>query len=158
MSRKASPIGLIRLAYGETGKWLPLGATAFASRNYVRSLYSHGIVSPSSWMAILWASKGEVYSLPAGVRQMRTLHRSIHVRVKATSVKSAQSATPQSWVSRLPSRLQSYALLTRIDKPIGVLLLYYPCGMHSYSLVHVGSPQKKNPPTVSNVIHFFFMK
>jgi len=37
--------------------------------------------------------------------------------------------SPQSWVDRLPAKLQPYFYLTRIDKPIGTLLLFYPCGL-----------------------------
>jgi len=94
----------------------------------VRSLGSRSIIPPSTRIALLWATTGQAYSWPAGGCQIRSHHRDTHVKI--TSVvenKSAQIMTPRSWVSRLPSRVQSYALLTRIDKPIGTLLLYYPC-------------------------------
>ena len=35
---------------------------------------------------------------------------------------------PKSWVERTPQKLRPYLYLARIDKPIGTLLLYYPCG------------------------------
>lgn len=35
---------------------------------------------------------------------------------------------PITWVDRLPAPVRPYAYLTRIDKPIGTLLLFYPCG------------------------------
>jgi 4-hydroxybenzoate polyprenyltransferase len=34
---------------------------------------------------------------------------------------------PRTWVDALPARARPYAYLTRIDKPIGTLLLFYPC-------------------------------
>ena len=36
-------------------------------------------------------------------------------------------APPATWVDRLPKPVQPYLYLTRIDKPIGTLLLFYPC-------------------------------
>ncbi|KAF9008913.1 4-hydroxybenzoate polyprenyl transferase [Cyathus striatus] len=47
--------------------------------------------------------------------------------------------TPTTWVDRLlPPRVRPYLYLTRIDKPIGSLLLFYPCAwsitMASYAL------------------------
>ncbi|KAH9994093.1 4-hydroxybenzoate polyprenyl transferase [Russula compacta] len=35
--------------------------------------------------------------------------------------------TRTTWVDRLPPKVQPYLYLTRIDKPIGTLLLFYPC-------------------------------
>src|SRR5258707_1113488 len=34
---------------------------------------------------------------------------------------------PKSWVERTPEKLRPYLYLARVDKPIGTLLLYYPC-------------------------------
>lgn len=34
-----------------------------------------------------------------------------------------------SWVEKMPAATRPYLYLTRIDKPIGSLLLFYPCGM-----------------------------
>lgn len=36
-------------------------------------------------------------------------------------------APPKSWVERTPGKLRPYLYLARVDKPIGTLLLYYPC-------------------------------
>lgn len=62
------------------------------------------------------------------------LHQKIRVRsalaqVAAVRRASTQSALPPpvSWVSRVPSSVRPYLLLARLDKPIGTLLLYYPC-------------------------------
>lgn len=38
------------------------------------------------------------------------------------------NSQPTTWVDRLPDKVQPYLYLTRIDKPIGTLLLFYPCG------------------------------
>ncbi|KII95320.1 hypothetical protein PLICRDRAFT_210192 [Plicaturopsis crispa FD-325 SS-3] len=47
-------------------------------------------------------------------------------------------APPTTWVDRLPEKARPYAFLTRIDKPIGTLLLFYPCAwsitMAAYAL------------------------
>jgi 4-hydroxybenzoate polyprenyltransferase len=46
-----------------------------------------------------------------------------------SSRKNFTSSGPRkSWVDRLPQKAQPYVHLTRIDKPIGTLLLFYPCG------------------------------
>lgn len=46
--------------------------------------------------------------------------------------------TVPTWVDRLPQKARPYLYLTRIDKPIGTLLLFYPCAwsitMASYAL------------------------
>jgi len=34
---------------------------------------------------------------------------------------------PESWVERAPKKIRPYFYLARVDKPIGTLLLYYPC-------------------------------
>ncbi|KAF5333262.1 hypothetical protein D9611_002368 [Ephemerocybe angulata] len=52
---------------------------------------------------------------------------------------SSLPVTPQkTWVDRLPPKIRPYLYLTRIDKPIGTLLLFYPCAwsitMASYAL------------------------
>jgi hypothetical protein len=39
------------------------------------------------------------------------------------------------WVDRLPAKVRPYLYLTRIDKPIGTLLLFYPCGSYHKSSV-----------------------
>ncbi|KAH7924052.1 4-hydroxybenzoate polyprenyl transferase [Leucogyrophana mollusca] len=51
---------------------------------------------------------------------------------------SGHVSPPLTWVDRLPVRARPYLYLTRIDKPIGTLLLFYPCAwsitMASYAL------------------------
>ncbi|KAF9075998.1 4-hydroxybenzoate polyprenyl transferase [Rhodocollybia butyracea] len=60
--------------------------------------------------------------------------------LRGISTKNAQlpAVTNPSWVERLPPKFRPYMYLTRIDKPIGTLLLFYPCTwsitMASYSL------------------------
>ncbi|CAL1701470.1 unnamed protein product [Somion occarium] len=50
-----------------------------------------------------------------------------------TRILSTQSATrsptttPPTWIDRAPVKIQPYLHLTRLDKPIGTILLYYPC-------------------------------
>jgi 4-hydroxybenzoate polyprenyltransferase len=70
----------------------------------------------------------------------RTLHLlSTSVRLKVSpALPSRSKATSQlavsskTWVDRLPPTVRPYLYLTRIDKPIGTLLLYYPCGTFLY--------------------------
>ncbi|KIK48702.1 hypothetical protein CY34DRAFT_797850 [Suillus luteus UH-Slu-Lm8-n1] len=55
--------------------------------------------------------------------------------VSGTAGASTASTT---WIDRLPPKIRPYLYLTRIDKPIGTLLLFYPCAwsitMASYAL------------------------
>lgn len=44
---------------------------------------------------------------------------------------------PQTWVDRTPTRIRPYLQLTRIDKPIGTMLLFYPCGKLFFYLVQL---------------------
>lgn len=37
-------------------------------------------------------------------------------------------ASAKSWVDYFPERTKPYLLLARVDKPVGTLLLFYPCG------------------------------
>lgn len=46
---------------------------------------------------------------------------------RSGTLSNAPSAPPTTWVDRLPESIRPYLYLTRIDKPIGTLLLYYPC-------------------------------
>ena len=57
-------------------------------------------------------------------RQPNLLRRP--VRLSGT-VSNAPPAPSTTWVDRLPKSIRPYLYLTRIDKPIGTLLLYYPC-------------------------------
>ncbi|EIW82430.1 para-hydroxybenzoate-polyprenyltransferase [Coniophora puteana RWD-64-598 SS2] len=55
-----------------------------------------------------------------------------------TSVSDQQRPPPATWLDKIPSKARPYLALTRIDKPIGTLLLFYPCAwsitMASYAL------------------------
>ena len=50
------------------------------------------------------------------------------------------------WVDRLPPKVQPYLYLTRIDKPIGTLLLFYPCGASIDPLDTFGEPRDDVSP------------
>ncbi len=58
------------------------------------------------------------------------LCRPAFIRLPSTC-RTASTVVPHtrpSWVERLPPKMRPYLYLTRIDKPIGTLLLFYPCG------------------------------
>ena len=38
------------------------------------------------------------------------------------------AAPAKTWVDSLPPKVRPYLYITRVDKPIGTLLLFYPCG------------------------------
>lgn len=38
------------------------------------------------------------------------------------------------WLDHLPAQVAPYAFLTRLDKPIGTWLLFWPCGMYNINI------------------------
>lgn len=69
----------------------------------------------------------------------RHIHSTSQTRDPTPTVKEASSATitsltpPPSWLDKLPTSLKwtrPYFELSRLDKPIGSWLLYWPCGGH----------------------------
>lgn len=46
----------------------------------------------------------------------------------APADKSQQPVVYNNWLDHLPKKVAPYAFLTRIDKPIGTWLLFWPCG------------------------------
>lgn len=61
-----------------------------------------------------------------------------HYTQKAQVVSENKEDTPasityNSWLDRLPPKLSPYVYLTRMDKPIGTWLLYWPCGKLSFT-------------------------
>ncbi|KAL4081756.1 UbiA prenyltransferase family-domain-containing protein [Scleroderma yunnanense] len=83
----------------------------------------------------------------------RTTHAGLHHHLVAkpthprppVRLVSNVSGHATSWVDRFPTSIRPYLHLTRIDKPIGTLLLFYPCTwsitMASYAL---GAPLATN--------------
>ncbi|KAI9447808.1 4-hydroxybenzoate polyprenyl transferase [Lactarius indigo] len=65
-------------------------------------------------------------------------------RVYAPFSTSGPPTAPTTWVDRLPPKVQPYLYLTRIDKPIGTLLLFYPC---TWSIT-MASYASNAPPSV----------
>ncbi|KAF9451618.1 4-hydroxybenzoate polyprenyl transferase [Macrolepiota fuliginosa MF-IS2] len=59
-------------------------------------------------------------------------------RWTSTSTVRPPASVPTTWIDHLPAQWQPYLYLTRIDKPIGTLLLFYPCAwsitMASYAI------------------------
>ncbi|KAJ7499058.1 para-hydroxybenzoate-polyprenyltransferase [Mycena latifolia] len=62
----------------------------------------------------------------------------LYGRVPTRSISTFQPPTSKNWVEHLPTKVQPYLYLSRVDKPIGTLLLFYPCAwsitMASYAL------------------------
>ncbi|KAK0190861.1 UbiA prenyltransferase family-domain-containing protein, partial [Armillaria mellea] len=60
--------------------------------------------------------------------------------IRRVSSSQTRSILPvqKSWVEKLPPKMRPYLYLSRIDKPIGTMLLFYPCtwsiSMASYAL------------------------
>ncbi|KAI0033785.1 UbiA prenyltransferase family-domain-containing protein [Vararia minispora EC-137] len=63
-------------------------------------------------------------------------------RQGASSIKIPPTVPPPSWVQRAPRALRPYLYLTRIDKPVGTLLLLYPC---TWSITMAAFAQNASP-------------
>ena len=62
---------------------------------------------------------------PPGVRSVTS--RSSSVGTQPQPPAAAAPPPPPTWVDRAPARIRPYLYLARIEKPIGTLLLFYPC-------------------------------
>ncbi|RDB22624.1 4-hydroxybenzoate polyprenyltransferase, mitochondrial [Hypsizygus marmoreus] len=76
---------------------------------------------------------------PFANRAWLRFNRPCALHINPTRFSSSNVPTaPKTWVDCLPPKIQPYLYLTRIDKPIGTLLLFYPCAwsitMASYAL------------------------
>jgi 4-hydroxybenzoate polyprenyltransferase len=60
-----------------------------------------------------------------------TLSSSTKLSSRHVSGTAGTSTASTTWIDRLPPKIRPYLYLTRIDKPIGTLLLFYPCGASS---------------------------
>jgi hypothetical protein len=69
----------------------------------------------------------------------RTARRVPQVRLNSTLPPSVPEQ--KTWIDRLPPKVRPYLYLTRIDKPIGTLLLFYPCSQSTWVsfLVHMSN-------------------
>ncbi|KAH7916315.1 UbiA prenyltransferase family-domain-containing protein [Hygrophoropsis aurantiaca] len=84
-----------------------------------------------TWHSSRWRDLRVARQLPLKVKNCVQCH--IPIRYV-----SGQITPPSTWVDCLPPKTRPYLYLTRIDKPIGTLLLFYPCAwsitMASYAL------------------------
>ena len=82
--------------------------------------------------ALLSLPKRSLHSLRCYARPNAPRNPTLHQLLLRGPVRRSGSlsnapAPPVTWVDRLPQPVRPYLYLTRIDKPIGTLLLYYPC-------------------------------
>ena len=78
--------------------------------------------------------------------------RQIHNNSCSHNAHEIPQPTPpvqQTWVDRLPTSVRPYLYLTRIDKPIGTLLLYYPCSESFHRCLHAN----QNEHIFSSMVH-----
>ncbi|KAJ7276256.1 4-hydroxybenzoate polyprenyl transferase [Mycena haematopus] len=71
-------------------------------------------------------------------RPFLSYHRARSISSPQSRLTSTSLNTSKTWVDRLPVKVRPYLYLSRIDKPIGTLLLFYPCAwsitMASYAM------------------------
>jgi len=54
-------------------------------------------------------------------------HTSTSDSADSITASASSKSPPKSWIERTPEKIRPYLYLARVDKPIGTLLLYYPC-------------------------------
>lgn len=146
-----------RLFFYVFGATIRLDGVKERSLALIPSTYSVTHCHPS--MA-LWACHGGPIS-PLRATSLRSkcnlvpMHRTcvpkalaLYNNTRSSTHSTSTSPTPTTWVDRFPPKVQPYLYLTRIDKPIGTLLLFYPCSASADSSGHVAF----NVLTVPNVI------
>lgn len=69
--------------------------------------------------------------------------------------KPVANFTPRTWIDYLPAKVRPYLYLTRIDKPIGTLLLFYPCSASGTRLSELTLSKCQN---LSLVDHYGFVR
>ena len=60
-------------------------------------------------------------------RRAQTKHELVASAAVPSSTRPGTPLAAKTWIDKAPAKLQPYLRLTRIDKPIGTLLLFYPC-------------------------------
>ena len=60
-------------------------------------------------------------------------HASASSSTNPVTASAPSQPPPKSWVELTPKKIRPYLYLARVDKPIGTLLLYYPCSASSPS-------------------------
>ena len=97
----------------------------------INSLAGHTPFSPLSSHTL------RVTVAPSFDHTVRWFNSTPNKRTSTTPTPEVSPPVQQTWVDRLPTRIQPYLYLTRIDKPIGTLLLYYPCSMCTRSAIQI---------------------
>ena len=62
-----------------------------------------------------------------GCRRVECGYISTSSSADPITVSTPPQPPPKSWVARTPQKIRPYFYLARVEKPIGTLLLYYPC-------------------------------
>ena len=96
------------------------------------------------------------YDKPSGNKPLQS-RQAVSKRVLRHSgtLPDASPAPQTTWVDSLPKPVQPYLYLTRIDKPIGTLLLFYPCSTPSRlflvsSVIEAEEPRSSSTPFPSS--------
>lgn len=105
--------------------FLPLSflRTSCSRRTYGASSALHHLSRPPIKEGV---SRTRIALGPEVRRWLSTKHEVAQAHSQSDSV---SARPPTTWVDKLPARARPYLYLTRIDKPIGTLLLFYPCGV-----------------------------
>jgi 4-hydroxybenzoate polyprenyltransferase len=106
-----------------------LAARTCNSRQIIR-LKSFCLTSPAlsgaSWKQQRLLPLREAQTLPTVSRQ-----RFLSTKVPTATASPLTPLVTGTWVDRLPAKTRPYVLLARADKPIGTMLLLWPCSTYS---------------------------
>jgi len=106
-------------------------------RGWFQKFMAARVPNCSRWLILSTAPRGLLPTCSRTVSCIRYQHKAQtfitapkpsfnQIRCLGTATTTTVSKT--TWVDHLPTKVRPYFYLTRIDKPIGTLLLFYPCG------------------------------
>ena len=101
-----------------------------------RALFLLRTPSPHTVFRKQWCSQPGAHTLGCGRIERRctsTSSQACHIVPSAPS-----QPPPKSWIERIPEKIRPYLYLARVDKPIGTLLLYYPCSAFPFPTLKSG--------------------
>ena len=79
----------------------------------------------SRWLHVRNPGLRASHTVLQQTRSFKRLNWQFHESLRIITSTRPEARKP--WVEHLPSQIRPYLYLMRIDKPIGTLLLFYPC-------------------------------
>lgn len=104
-----------------------------STKRFPKMLNSH-LIPPRALLRLRVPLSQTTFRQQSCLRLRTQIYGRVERRYTSTISSADPSPTstpsqPRSWVEFTPKKFRPYLYLARVDKPIGTLLLYYPCSM-----------------------------